>query len=772
MIDEGNALEEQGRVAEAMARYDAAVEADSRCARAHLNRGNILLADARFEEARDAYRLAIDCDRQYAAAHFNLGNLHYRLGEFELALQSYQLAIGIKQDFVDVYVAMANTFDALGRTNDAVSNYQRALAIFPDYAEVHFNLATIALTQRHPEEAVGNLRRAIEIKPDFAQAHRTMGMALSRLDKLDDAETSYRRAFLLEPESGEIICELAMILLARGKPSEALPLLISALERTPTWTTKIAFANCAARTRFLIDDPRVRVALRSAIEEPWGLPYQLCRSALSLVMLDQRIARCVHLANASWPARLPKATLYGADGLAAIATDSLLHAVLEASPVSTIEFERFLTCSRHTLLETASNASEGDSCNPAHLRFYEALSRQCFVNEYIFDCDDEEALAAAACRSKLQALLDANMAVPPTLVLAVASYYPLFSLRNAGRLLDDRTTSINAVLRQQILEPFEERALQADIGRLTPITGGVSEEVREQYEQNPYPRWVKLPAPEQKLPFNKELRRTLPFAQFTPMPDDSAPDALVAGCGNGSHSIFTAQRFQGVRVLAIDLSLNSIGYAERKTLELGVPNIEYAQADILNLGEISRTFDIIESVGVLHHLAEPFAGWRTLLSRLRPGGFMHLGFYSELARRHTVMARAEIIEGGYSTSPDDIRRFRRDVAARNPELERSLAEFPDYFSTSECRDLLFHVQEHRLTLHQIQSFLAEFELDFLGFELDPRVLHRYRVRFADDPAAVNMRNWASFEADHPDTFAGMYRFWIQKRPLHGGRPGA
>ena len=37
LIDEGNALEEQGRTAEAMARYDAAVQADPGCARAHLN---------------------------------------------------------------------------------------------------------------------------------------------------------------------------------------------------------------------------------------------------------------------------------------------------------------------------------------------------------------------------------------------------------------------------------------------------------------------------------------------------------------------------------------------------------------------------------------------------------------------------------------------------------------------------------------------------------------------------------------------------------------
>jgi protein O-GlcNAc transferase len=64
--------------AEAMARYDAAVEADPRCARAHLNRGNVLLAGGRIDEARSAYQLAIACDPHYAGAHFKLGNLNNR----------------------------------------------------------------------------------------------------------------------------------------------------------------------------------------------------------------------------------------------------------------------------------------------------------------------------------------------------------------------------------------------------------------------------------------------------------------------------------------------------------------------------------------------------------------------------------------------------------------------------------------------------------------------------------------------------------------------
>ena len=44
--------------------------------------------------------------------------------------------------------------------------------------------------------------------------------------------------------------------------------------------------------------------------------------------------------------------------------------------------------------------------------------------------------------------------------------------------------------------------------------------------------------------------------------------------------------------------------------------------------------------------------------------------------------------------------------------------FNDFYSTSECRDLLFHVQEHRMTLPQIKAFLAAQDLQFLGFEID------------------------------------------------------
>jgi SAM-dependent methyltransferase len=203
----------------------------------------------------------------------------------------------------------------------------------------------------------------------------------------------------------------------------------------------------------------------------------------------------------------------------------------------------------------------------------------------------------------------------------------------------------------------------------------------------------------------------------------------------------------------------------RKTRALGRDNIEYAQADILALGSLGRSFDVIESSGVLHHLADPFAGWRVLLSLLRPGGFMTIGLYSEIARANIVGARAFIAERGYAATAEDIRRCRQDIIALDDGRHalRSIAKIGDFFSTSGCRDLLFHVQEHRLNLTRIAEFLAANDLRFIGFELEPSVLRQYLSKVPADTAMIDLASWDVFERENPDTFSAMYQFWVQKK---------
>ena len=226
----------------------------------------------------------------------------------------------------------------------------------------------------------------------------------------------------------------------------------------------------------------------------------------------------------------------------------------------------------------------------------------------------------------------------------------------------------------------------------------------------------------------------------------------------------TARRYTGARVLAVDLSLSSLCYAKYRTDALGLNNVEYGQADILKLASLGRHFDVIACTGVLHHLADPLEGWRVLLSTLRPHGIMHIALYSELARADVVAARDFIATRGYKANIDDIRRYRQDILALDEASPaRAIAWRGDFYASSDCRDLLFHVQEHRFTLPQIKDFLADNGLEFIGFEHDADVLIRYRVQFPDDPACTNLDHWHAYEQQNPHTFARMYQFIVQKQ---------
>jgi SAM-dependent methyltransferase len=316
---------------------------------------------------------------------------------------------------------------------------------------------------------------------------------------------------------------------------------------------------------------------------------------------------------------------------------------------------------------------------------------------------------------------------------------------------------VRDVIAQQVVEPRTERELSAAIPALTPIADDISVRVRDQYEENPYPRWLRAAAARPPASLEQQLRSKFPAARLQPLRIET-PDTLIAGCGTGRHAIELTQTLpNGSAVLAIDLSRTSLAYARRKTPRSLA--IDYAQADILGLDALGRSFDLISASGVLHHMADPLAGWRILTGLLRPQGIMHLGLYSETARQPVIAARSLIAAQDYRDDPDGIRSARMALAERNHPITR----WGDFFSMSDCRDLLFHVQEHRFTLPQIKTALDELGLRFLGFELSPRDAQFYREQFERAGRAMtDLDHWQVMETEHPALFAGMYQFWVQK----------
>jgi SAM-dependent methyltransferase len=487
--------------------------------------------------------------------------------------------------------------------------------------------------------------------------------------------------------------------------------------------------------------------LLRALTEGWARPRELASVCISLIKLDGVVNDCIARVNAAWPARLSATQLFGPSGLAALSRDRLLCGLLECDPVTDIGLERFLTNVRYAMLTTSAADGAQDE---AVLGFYCAVARQCFVNEYVFSMTEIEADEAQQLRVSLEKALAAGDPYPALWPVVVGAYFPLHNLAKAQALLERSwPQSVDALLVQQLKEPAEERRIAPTIPVLTGIDDEVSRLVRQQYEESPYPRWVTAGPPGQ------------PAILFERPPEQVA-DVLIAGCGTGLSTIEFAGQARGARILAIDLSLASLSYAKRMAQSLAVTNVEFAQADITRVGTIGRQFDFIDVSGVLHHLADPWQGWRVLLSLLRPGGIMQVGLYSDLARRNIVAARALIAERGYRPVPQDIRRCREDIIAAADPLLRSVTRASDFFTTSECRDLLFHVQEHRITLPEIKSFLAANNAAFAGFVADPVMLRRFTARFPERAALTDLDRWHAFETEAPDTFVNMYLFWVRK----------
>ena len=615
-----------------------------------------------------------------------------------------------------------------GAHDDAAARFRSVIALKPDIAAVHYGLGRALAEAGWIEDAVTAFERARALdaaqnaagpQPDYARTYLNLGNLAMERGQLAEAAGLYQRALSLKPDFADAHNNLGAALLAQSKSGEASARFVRALELAPELID--LFANLT------------------------GTLYRLNPA------LDEGVKR----AAAAWPTLLPERELLGTGGMAAIADDVLLRRVLELITVRDMDLERFLTALRGALL---TRAMTEDGQADGVLRLGCTLARQCFINEYVFAAGADEQAKVGSLRDRLNDALAAGREAPALWLVAIACYGPLHDLADPQALLA-RTwpEPVAALLTQQVREVFAERQQRDEIARLTPINDDTSRKVREQYEENPYPRWVVAPAGVSPLSLEQHVRWKFPTAPIR-APGGGA-DILIAGCGSGQNSIGVARNIAASRVLAVDLSLASLSYAQRKTRELGLSNVEYAQADILALGSLGRSFDLVDASGVLHHLADPMAGWRILHALVRPGGFMRIGLYSELARRDVVAAQRLAAERGYRPVPDDIRRLRHELM-ETPF--RTIAKFHDFFSMSECRDLLMHVQEHSHTIADIKSFVRSQNLGFIGFELDGARQQAYRVAFPQDPSMTNLDHWQAFETEHPDAFAGMYQFWLQR----------
>ena len=140
---------------------------------------------------------------------------------------------------------------------------------------------------------------------------------------------------------------------------------------------------------------------------------------------------------------------------------------------------------------------------------------------------------------------------------------------------------------------------------------------------------------------------------------------------------------------------------------------------------------------------------------------MNIGLYSELGRKNITEIREEITQSGIGSSNAEMQSFRNMVMQSNKNHYKTILGFSDFYSLSELKDLLFHVQEHRFSIPKIKKCLAELGLNFCGFGTN-KIVQNFKLAYPEKESPYNLNKWQAYEEANPKAFLGMYQFWCQK----------
>ena len=672
--------------------------------------------------------------------------------------QKYEKAIAIAIKFTKKFPrhpfgwkALGAIYSQTGNSIKAISANIKSIKINPKDAEAYSNLGNIYREIGNLHDAEINCRQAIKLKPDLTEAHNNLGIVLQGLENFKDAEECFKNSIQLNPNLLEARVNLGNIYIEQKRVDEAINQFIKTLQTNPNFNLAYySLGDALSKTYFKKPIKNLNEFIFKLLEKKiYARPKYIARSILSLLEFDVDVNEALGVSFKDFDFQSSHNIIHN------LCKAPLLLQLMKITPIPDLKFEGLFKNIRSTILFYLRKFKD----YPDILQFQISLSLQCYVNEYLYDISDDEIRQLHDLENNISNKIKSGKTPSSSELLCLSSYKPLNNYSWCNFITFPKEIEILKTI--FIDEPDDERKISAKIKTLKKFEDKVSREVRKQYEENPYPRWVNLSLRiETKTisSYAKELKLNVYEDSLNKI---SNPKVLIAGCGTGQNSIGTASIFSNSDVLGIDLSLKSLSYAQRKTKELGITNIKYMHADILDLELINQKFDIIESSGVLHHMQKPLLGWKVLTNCLKQGGLMRIALYSKIARRNIIKTRAEIEKLKIGYKNEDLRLYRNKIIRSDREHEKQHTFSLDFYSLSTFRDLLFHTQEHQFTINQINESLLELGLKFCGFD-NKKAIQAFKLENKNENAEYDLSKWDEFEKQNQNTFLGMYQFWCQK----------
>lgn len=639
---------------------------------------------------------------------------------------------------------------------------------------------------RHGDiEAVRALLARKDVSHGDAPTYKLCGDLIADAGFLAVAADAYILALDREPTHVPALNNLALTLEDMGDRSTAQDLWLQAIELAPEIPD--IHGNIAAS--FMEDDKRgdaiihFRAAARlSGFDNKHGMNYAQFLSSFQAGGYDEALEKdllqilamegvdfqalaplCVDILRGHPTIASEVARRNGRDGeqldLEALRGVPLLTAALQRMLLPHPDLEALIVRARRQLAHCYLEAEGSPSDRAGDL--LAGIALQCELSEYVFDVTEEEDGLIDGLTARIVVSNDADFICRAATILA--AYRDLNGCEAAyvverAFATPSATPGERAILKRHFHDRRTEAELKAAMPSLTPIA--TEDPIVEHYESYPYPRWNSCFRPSKesaRTRFSGRVREALGHDWLCENPIQY----LVAGCGTGKQAIAIAARFDDVSVCAIDLSLSSLAHAARCANELGLMNISFARADLRALPNEGRQFDVVEAVGVIHHLEDSEAALRDLMALCRPGGLIKLGLYSAAARAPLRNIKTLLRSPHSDTELRSVRALRQNIVRRFGSTARQVTEAKDFYSANGFRDLVLNPRERAFTLREIDGMINSAGLDLISFELNPGQIAAFGQRFPAGTAARDLGCWEQFERENPETFGGMYQFWLK-----------
>jgi tetratricopeptide (TPR) repeat protein len=161
-VERGVALEQVGRIQDAIKATEKAVELDPERVLAHANLLSLYGRVGNLQKAEEQYRavMALNPD-QFPKAHYDYGVLLMTKGEYKEAEEAFRRAIRINPSYAQAHNNLGHLLERGGKLPEAMAEYRKSMESMPGYRQAHFNLGRILVNQGNYQEGIEQLSKTL-----------------------------------------------------------------------------------------------------------------------------------------------------------------------------------------------------------------------------------------------------------------------------------------------------------------------------------------------------------------------------------------------------------------------------------------------------------------------------------------------------------------------------------------------------------------------------------------------------------------------------------